>query len=181
LVSSSNRTGNIKFVAGLVLGILLGLVLYTPIAIWVNSFSPHGSGFFATLIEDDYDIELNQTSGSFSISAGDVITNYWFPNPSTSPVFAMEMSNLHTNGSPINVLFMLDNVTVQKLENITDYSNCTIRIGPSPKWVDTQLTNDWIDPNDIIGPEFRIRIERLTNDSLVNFTLGFWVVGFWIA
>ena len=176
---SKDGTRRRVLVASLMIGIVIGLFLYTPLTIWIRQFEPHDSGFYATSEEDDIEIELSHANENISINAMDLLVHQsfgWFD----SPIFAIEVSDLHTNGSPINMYFVLDNVTAHELENITDYSNCTIRIGPSPLWVDVQLSHVWIDPNDILGKEFQIRIERMDSEAIVYFTLVVWIVGFWI-
>ncbi|MFW9908247.1 MAG: hypothetical protein ACFFEF_06700 [Candidatus Thorarchaeota archaeon] len=179
MVNYGTKPGRRVLVAVLMIGIVVGLLLYTPITIWLRQLEPHGSGFFAASEDYDFEIELNVTHSNTSINTFDVFvyqSHGWFD----SPVFAIEVSNLRTNGSPINMYFLQDNITIHKLENITDYSNCTVRIGPSPIWADVQLSHRWIEPSDIAGQEYQIRIERLNSDSIVNFTLVIWIVGFWI-
>jgi hypothetical protein len=179
MVNDGLRPRRRVLVAVLMIGFVMGLLLYTPITIWLRQLEPHDSGFYAVSEDYDFEIELNGTCSNTSINVTDLLEYQNFVAFDT-PVFAIEVSNLRTNGSPINMYFFQNNITVHKLENITDYSNCTIRIGPSPLWVDVQISHEWIEYNDVAGQEFQIRIEKLDSDSMVYFTLIIWILGFWI-
>ncbi|MFW9868656.1 MAG: hypothetical protein ACFFFO_07080 [Candidatus Thorarchaeota archaeon] len=174
--NDNSKRGTRKLFVSFVIGVLFGLLLFTPISIWAGIWGPHESGFNVYFVRDEFNLILDETSSPYIINASDYWTSGLSPNPG---IFAIEVIDLHTYGSPFSLYFISNNVTVHQLFNITDQSNYSIRIGPSPVWTEQRLNSD-LDVGDIWEKDYQLKFELVEAPTVVHFTFAVWYATMWM-